>query len=131
MNNDDYTDLYNLLLKGINEYDPYDNQQLVKQIDGHQGFAPFLNKYDDIRLSKEINRALLNMREDKLIRASVTPVKMGYYIFIFNGLTSEGHKYLSVISEPKAWIKVKQALHDEGIPLTPQSASKFIGKVFF
>lgn len=133
MNNEDYTELYNLLLNGLNKYDCSDNLQLFNKLKAENKWDVFLAMHDisENRLAKEINRVLLNMKDDGLIRASVTPVKIGQYIFTFDGLTTKGHNYLAAVNAPKAWRKIKMALHDEGIPLTPQSAGKVMGKLFF
>lgn len=130
MNNKDYTSLYNELLKGINKYDAGDNLSLIRSISNNSLFRSLIDKYGKARISKEITRALLNMKEDGLIRATVKPVQSLHYLITFNGLTTAGHNYLSVILEPRAMRKVKEALHSEGIPLTPQSVSRFIGKLF-
>lgn len=132
VNNEDYTKLYNILIDGINKYDSSDNRQLVQKISETGAFNYFLSTINlsEIRLGKEINRALLNLKEDGMIRASVTPIKLGQYIFTFDGLTTKGHNYLAVVNTPKAWLRVKKALDEAGVPLTPSSAGKFIGKLF-
>lgn len=131
MNNEDYTKLYNTLLNGINKYDCSDNAQLITQMKKSGAFEYFSNiNLSDVRLRKEINRALLNLREDDMIRASVKPIKLGQYIFTFEGLTTKGHNYLAIVNTPKAWRKLKKALDEAGVPLTPSTAGKFIGKLF-
>lgn len=132
MNNEDYTKLYNTLLNGINKYDCSDNGQLIAQMSKAGAFEYFFSNLNlgEVRLSKEINRALLNLKEDGMIRATVTPIKLGQYIFTFDGLTTKGHNYLAVANTPKAWRNLKKALDEAGIPLTPSSAGKFIGKLF-
>lgn len=132
MNNEDYLKFYNLLLKLINYQNYPTSLELVKDLHSIDDIQYFVSKgFNGDRMKQAINRTLANLVDDGLVRANRTPVSFYGAIFSFDGLTTKGHNYLAVIEEPKAWRKIKNALHDEGIPLTPQSASRFMTKLFF
>lgn len=130
MDNKQYTELYNALLNGINEDHPDNAQELVSSLVDKSTFDELLAEFGKAQLTQAINETLTNLIEDGMIRAVITPTKI-IPLFSFRGVTSQGHKYLSVVNSPKAWLKIKNALRDEGIPLTPQSASRLMAKILF
>lgn len=132
MNNDDYLKFYNLILTTINADHINDCFQLIELLRQNPELQYFVNLgYDGELLVQTIVRTVRNLANDELIVAKPSPMAFIGTNYSIEGLTTKGHNYLAVISEPKAWRKIKQALHDEGIPLTPQSASRLMTKIFF
>lgn len=127
-----YFELYNTTLKLFAE----------NYFSTSDSFGDYLSKNEKvIKLSDKfpekyptniiLDNVIANLVEDGLIRGKLeSMVSHDYYIF-YGQLTTKGINYLSVINSNTALEKVRNALHDEGIPLTPASASKFMGKVFF
>lgn len=132
MNNKDYLKFYNFILTTINQYNAGDCFQLIKILRQKPELQYFVKLgYNGELMTQTIVRLVRNLAIDDLIVAKSQPMAFLGNNYIIQGLTTKGHNYLAVINEPKAWRKVKQALHDEGIPLTPQSASRFMTKLFF
>lgn len=132
MDKEAYFELYNTTLKlfAENHFSTSDsfrdylskNEKVIKLRDN------FPEKYPTNVI---LDNVITNLIEDGLIRGKLeSVVSHDYYIF-YGQLTTKGINYLAVINSNTALEKIKKALHDEGIPLTPASASKFMGKVFF
>lgn len=65
-----------------------------------------------------------------MIRATVTPIKLGQYIFTFDGLTTKGHNYLAVANTPKAWRNLKKHLMKQGFHLHHQALANLLENYF-
>lgn len=133
MNNNVYTQFYNIVLNQINEIYPTKNKELIEKLQKNNKLKKLVleNNIDRTKILNEINQIILNLIDDEMIRATVTPVKIYGYLFNIEGLTTKGHEYLSAINTSKVWQKIKKSLHDEGIPLTPRMAFKQFSKLFF
>lgn len=132
MDSVNYTHLYNLILDYINTFDCRDNGMVKDRLLENQ--VPYQFKIScglsENQFFVEANRAVLGLVEDKMIRATARAVYSNYAIITINGLTSKGHTYLAAVKVPKTMNKIKKILHDEGFPITPQSISKVVTRLF-
>lgn len=69
-----------------------------------------------------------NLLDDNLIKGCRTNTKQGP-IYFFDGLTTTGYQYLKSLEDPTFGEKLKSALKDEGVPMTPNAITKFIAKL--
>lgn len=127
MNNKEYTKLYNLILNSINDFHLSDSNSFFNLVENNKiDVSTFNNKF----IYEDIINIFENLIIDKMIKGEKIDFIDGPF-FRISGLTTKAYNYLATISQPKALVKIKQALHDEGIPITPTSISRFAGKLFF
>lgn len=131
MNTEDYFKLYNLLLVTINDNHIINEVQLFKRLNADKSLKFLTKKYTDNMINTFISNTLINMLDDGVLRGKATLTKAPGYIFIFTGLTTDGINYITTIKSNTMLNKLKKAIHDEGLPLTPNIALKFLGKLFF
>lgn len=132
MNNKAYTEFYNIVLNQINNLYPVRNNELLNNLRKDNKLKKLVieNKIPDNKIIYEINQIVLNLIDDEMVRGTVRCTKDGY-LFKVDGLTTQGHEYLSAANTPEIWKKIKKSLHDDGIPLTPSMALKQFSKLFF
>lgn len=119
-----YFDLCNLIVAAINSSNVKNEQQLLYILKSNKLFLQMKVNEENIFL------ALSNLIDDGLIKGKYTFTTFGY-VFVLRGLTSDGMKYASATGSNKILTKIKKAIHDEGLPLTPNSALKVLGKILF
>lgn len=119
-----YLDLYNLIIVTINELNIRDEQQLLNALKSNGNFLQLKLTEQDLYVT------LANSIDDGLVKGRYTFTTFGY-VFVLRGLTSDGINYLKSINSNKIMSKIKKAIHEEGLPFTPNSISKILGKILF
>lgn len=128
----DYFELYKTCLKVIAEKHPKQTQDFMKLMNDEAIIKSELEKgvSSDI-LVQATFEVLDNITDDRLVKAIKHKTKMEGTIYLFDGLSTTGHQYLVSLNDPTFKEKLKSALKDEGIPLTPTTITKFIAKLTF
>lgn len=129
----DYFDLYRLILEAAKTGQPTSNQELLDELQQIPEFAKYLSTVSDDKQAqadsiKDIFEVAENLIDDGLVRGHVATVKFGPKLLYIDGLTTMGRQYLTELVKPNFKQRLKVALLDEGVPLTPQAISKFIFK---
>ena len=132
MNNKVYTEFYNIVLYQINDLYPVRNDELLDNLRQNSKLEKLVtkNKIPGNKIIFEISQIVLNLIDDGLVRGTVQQTNDGY-LFKIDGLTTQGHDYLSAANTPEIWKRIKKSLHENGIPRTPRTALNQFIKLFF
>lgn len=126
----DYFDIYKIILETIKEHDSKNFQELLDDSYKNKKVKNYVddkNKDNQI-LVKTFMHTLKNMIDDGLVLGKVIPTK-GLTLVQLDGLSTVGYDYLLKLKDDSFGGKLKTALKDEGIPMTPQSLTKFVAKL--
>lgn len=126
----DYFELYRTCLKVIAEKNPEQTQDFMRMMNNEPIIKTELKKgISSKSLVQATFEVLDNLTDDGLVKASKRKTKMEGTIYLFNGLSTTGHQYLESLNDSTFKEKLKSALKDEDVPLTPTAITKFIAKL--
>lgn len=128
----DYFDAYKIILETIKNEDPQDFQNLLNCLYKNKKVKKYVddNSTDDQIIIKTFMHILKNMINDGLVLGNITHTKQVTLIQL-DGLSTVGYSYLTRLKDKKFAGKLKLALKNEGIPITPQSITKFLAQMIF
>lgn len=126
----DYFELYKTCLKIIAERHPDQTCDFMEIMKDEDIIVSELSKGTDSRLLVLATFQVLdNLIDDSLIKASKQLSKTHDPIYMFYGVSTTGYQYLKSLEDPMFSEKLKTALKNEGIPMTPNAITKFIAKL--
>lgn len=124
-----YFKLHQIILLTIQRTNPEKGQQLFDALSNDDYIIH--EKNSNPNLVYEILNILDNLIDDGLINAKRTAVKGSMPIYEIHGLSTLGYKFLDETKKPTFNESVKNYLKENGLPLSPQSFSKFFAQLFF
>lgn len=126
----DYFRLYQIILETIRDKYPDSGQQLIIHLSDDPYIVQLRTSIPDAKLISEILCVLDNLIDDGFVNARRT-VSKDLTLYVIDGITTSGQKFLTE-SENLSFSKTfKKFLKENGLPLSPQSVSKFIAQVIF
>ena len=126
----DYFRLYQIILETIRDKNPDSGQQLIIHLSDDPYLVQLRTSIPDAKLISEILCVLDNLIDDGFVNARRT-VSKDLTLYVIDGITTSGRKFLTE-SENLSFSKTfKKFLKENGLPLSPQSVSKFIAQVIF
>lgn len=124
----DYFKLYKTILSTIQEASPKDGQQLFDALSNNDYIIQ--EKSSNQSLVRETLNALDNLIADGMVNAKRTPTKSAPIYEIY-GLSTAGQKLLNETKKPSFDEVLKGYLKENGLPVSPQSISRFVAQVIF
>ena len=124
----DYFKLYRIVLSTIQEASPEDGQQLFNALSSNDYIIQ--EKSSNPNLVRETLTVLDNLIADGLVNAKRTATK-DVPLYTRYGLSTLGQKFLTEARKPTFEETFKSFLKENGLPLTPQSVTKFIAQLIF
>lgn len=127
-----YFDVYKIILETIKNDNPQDFQSLLNCLYKDKKVKKYVDddKTDNQVLIKTFMHTLKNMINDGLVLGNITPTKQVTLIRL-DGLSTVGYTYLIKLKDKKFTGKLKSTLKSEGVPMTPQSLTKFLAQMIF
>lgn len=114
-----YFDLYVLVLKIVSENRVDYSDNVFKLIPSDKNVE--FHEFEDV---------LENLIDDGLIKGKTTRTKFGN-VYLINHVTTIGRQFLQETEKPDFKQKLIDALKQEGIPLTPTNAIRFVMNLIF
>jgi len=126
----DYFELYKTCLKINAERHPDQTYDFMKMMNNEDIVVSEISKGTDSRLLVLATFEVLdNLIDDGLIKARKIITKTEDPTYFFNGVSTTGYQYLKSLEDPLFGEKLKSALKDEGVPMTPNAITKFIARL--
>ena len=124
----DYFKLYRIVLSTIQSLSPETGQQLFDALSNDDYIIQ--EKSSNPNLVRETLIVLDNLISDGLVNAKRTATK-DVPLYMIYGLSTSGQKVLAETWKPTFEETFKSYLKENGLPLSPQSVSKFIAQLIF
>lgn len=124
----DYCKLYKTILSTIQKATPETGQQLFDALSYDDYITQ--EKSSNPNLVQETLAVLDNLIADGLVNAKQTSTK-NIPLYSIYGLSTSGQKFLDEMKKPSFDEALKNYLKENGLPLSPQSISKFVSQLIF
>lgn len=124
-------EMYKMILEIIADKNPKDLQALLDESQHYQIVKDYIaSDKPNSFLIQNIQEMALNMINDDLISATISPLK--YVTLIkFNGLTVLGFQYLKKLKEQDTKQQIESILNQEGHVMSAKNLTEILSKLIF